>query len=131
MNWFTIYIFTRLDSINDGIGALFLVPAVLGGIVLGFCGTNYLLDLDFVDDTERWEKKFPVIKKWYKRLIIYLIVVGFIWIITPNTKEFAAIYLIPKIVNNEQVQQVPDKALNILSMKLDEWINDLNPKESK
>jgi hypothetical protein len=43
----------------------------------------------------------------------------------PTTEEMAAIYLLPKIANNEQVQQVPDKAMQLLNGKLDEWIADV------
>jgi len=43
-------------------------------------------------------------------------------ILTPNLKEMAAIYLIPKVVNNEQVQQIPQKGLELLELQLNKWI---------
>ena len=62
------------------------------------------------------------------------ILVGFILslmvaVFIPSTKEYVAIYLIPKIVNNEQVQQIPEKAMNILNSKLNEWITDQHKKK--
>ena len=51
--------------------------------------------------------------------------------LVPSTKEFAAIYLIPKIANNEQVQKVPDNLLKLLNAKLEDWINDVGKKEQK
>ena len=50
-----------------------------------------------------------------------------LWILAalcPSTKEMAAIYLIPKIANNQHIQQIPDKALTVLEKYLDEWIKD-------
>lgn len=47
----------------------------------------------------------------------------------PSTKELAAIYLIPKIVNNEQVQKIPDNALKLLNGKLEQWIKDMGEKK--
>ena len=47
----------------------------------------------------------------------------------PNTKQMAAIVILPKIINNEQVQQMPDKILNLGL----EWLEELRPniKDSK
>lgn len=41
----------------------------------------------------------------------------------PTTKEMAAILIIPKIVNNEKVQGLPDKVMGLA----DAWIEDLKP----
>ena len=48
----------------------------------------------------------------------------------PNSNQVAAIYLLPKIANNEQVQQIPDKALKLMEGKMDEWLDGLR-KEKK
>ncbi len=53
--------------------------------------------------------------------IICLLIAIFI----PSSKTIAAMYLIPKIANNEIVQQIPDKAMNALNLKLDAWIDDM------
>jgi hypothetical protein len=45
----------------------------------------------------------------------------------PSTKEAAAIIIIPKIVNNEKVQQIPSKLMDLAN----EWLDALKPKDSK
>ena len=42
----------------------------------------------------------------------------------PSTKQMIAIITIPKIVNNEQVQEMPDNALKLINKKLREWAED-------
>ena len=39
----------------------------------------------------------------------------------PNTKQMIAIITIPKIINNEQIQDMPDNALKLINKKLKEW----------
>lgn len=46
-------------------------------------------------------------------------------ILTPNTKQMAAILILPKIANNEQVQEIPGKLLDLA----DDWIEELKPEE--
>lgn len=47
---------------------------------------------------------------------------------TPSTKEICAIYAVPAIMNNENVQKIPDMVLELGI----EWLEELRPnKESK
>jgi len=50
-------------------------------------------------------------------------------IFTPKLEEIAAIYLIPKLVNNESVQEIPEKALDLLEAQLDKWIAGIKDEE--
>jgi len=69
-----------------------------------------------------------------KKLIVTTIIAIPFWIgaiLVPTTKEAVAIYMIPKIANNEQVQKLPDNAMKFLNGKLEAWINDMADKEKK
>lgn len=46
------------------------------------------------------------------------------WLI-PTTKEMVAILVVPKIANNEKIQQLPDNLLNLVN----DWIKELEPKK--
>jgi len=65
-----------------------------------------------------------IIKPIMKKLVAAVVVLWLLTALWPSTKEMAAIYLIPKIANNEHVQKIPDKALTVLNKYLDEWIKD-------
>jgi len=63
--------------------------------------------------------------------IVLGFILGAVNTLTPNSKGLAAIYLVPKFVTNERVQQLPDKALDMLNLKMDQWVNDLKAGEKK
>lgn len=45
----------------------------------------------------------------------------------PNTKQAAAIYVLPRVVNNEQLQQLPNKLLELSN----EWLDELKPRKEE
>jgi hypothetical protein len=117
-----IYWITRLDAIN----ALALISAMIIGVCVSLGSVPVIVDSLWEDDD--W---WPTVKRLYQ-VFITLFVLSLITVtLVPSTKEFAAIYLIPKIANNEQVQKVPDNLLKLLNAKLEDWINDVGKKEQK
>jgi len=56
------------------------------------------------------------------RISILFSICGVVALFTPSSRTLAAMYLIPQITANEQVQQLPTKAMKVLDGKLDEWL---------
>lgn len=119
-----IYWLTRLDGIRDIFGITLIVIISIGIGVL--CGAPFLID--------SWDK----VKKSFKRWAIIGGTISFICMLAlifiPTTKEFAAIWLIPKIANNEQIQKIPNNAVLLLNKKMEQWIDAQlaeKPKEEK
>ena len=120
MTWQMVYWITRLDAIrcvSIGVAILLAITVVVLFVMgVSFCG----------DRTSASEDK--TIRRQYRKvtvrcmfpLIFLLFLIAFI----PSTKEACAIYLIPKVVNNEEVQKVPNNALKLLNAKLEEWIDE-------
>ncbi len=126
MSWWFIYWITRLGDIRATAGVtlfIFAWPTVI------FIGLYLWAKLD----NESWSDSVSVedTLKYFGRFaaLSFLIVLFSLSILTfvPRAKEAAAIYLIPKMVNNEAVQEIPGDAVKLLQLKLDEWINDLSP----
>jgi hypothetical protein len=46
-------------------------------------------------------------------------------IMFPTTNQMATIIVAPKIINNEQIQQIPEKLLELGNKQIDKWINGL------
>jgi len=113
---FDVWLFTRLDIIRELSILLFCVMLIVGGILSG---------VRFIDEDEmvtKWWNKH----KWFIRgYIAIFLIASASMILMPSSKQAAAIYLIPKIVNNEDVQNLPGKLGQIAHGKLDEWIEDL------
>ena len=112
----TIYWITRLDSIQAGCGIVLIV----GMIVAFFLGIGAIL----ITIESEWDGCWPVYKAVIRWMLIICVPAMLIGVATPSTKQAVAIYLIPKIANNEQIQQVPENALRLLNSKLEEWIQD-------
>jgi hypothetical protein len=114
-----IYWITRLD----GIGEMLAGIAAIGFMVMVCTAIFYAF---WIDDKCR-EERGPHWKR-YRMALATLFCVSFMGvslrIMTPTTKEFAAIYLLPKIANNEQVQKVPENLLKLLNTKMEAWIQD-------
>ena len=114
-----IYWIVMLDNIKYMIEVI----TIIVGVLVIFAGVGggifFSCQLDF-----EWDKFKPY---FIKSLKYYVITVIFISILIaaqafiPNTKQMIAIITIPKIINNEQIQDMPDNALKLINKKLKEW----------
>ena len=111
-----IYWITRLDSLQPLFG-LTAMALALATIMLAFHASI----------SSQWGE----MRRWIVVTTISTVMFIVLAILTPSTKEYAAIYLLPKIANNKQVQKLPDNAIKFLNAKMEAWINDLGSKEDK
>jgi len=117
-----IYWITRLDGIKEC-----FVPLVIIGVVGTICffiggAVNY-----FSDDKPLGKKIWSFLFITIPVLLIGMASAALI----PSTKTAIAIYAIPKIANNESVQQIPVNFAKLINAKLQEWMVDVDiaPKE--
>lgn len=106
-----IYWITRLDSV-----CMFL-------IAIGFVLLMLIIFFPLIAEVALELEKQSIVK-CELLLSASLLLVCLCGVFVPSTKEFAAIYLIPKIANNEQMQKIPDNAAKLLNVKMEEWIKD-------
>ena len=109
MTHWTMYWFTRLDSLQGlsiamavGAGMLLFVLAMISDIV----GKPYLKD------------------HWVKVVCAGLFAIT-VTVMVPTQKEAAVIWLIPKMVNNEQLNTITKNSLSILEEKTKVYLEDL------
>jgi len=48
----------------------------------------------------------------------------FLAIFLPSTKQFAVIYLTPKVVNNEDVRELAGDGMKVMKHKLQQWLDE-------
>lgn len=111
---FIIYIIGIVDGLKFFSTILAGVAFIV--IILGY----FFIYLDTHPNYDEYIEVFNRIKHLFIIPIFFAILAGF----TPNSRTIAAMYLVPKLINNEQVNQFPDKALKLLNNKLDEWIQE-------
>lgn len=102
----TVYWITRLDSIQS----FFVIVAILSTIAAAIYTLANVIEL------ERYPPRLGAIVAF-----VGLFAAGAT--LTPTTKQACAIYLIPKIANNESVQEVGGD----LKALAREWLEELRP----
>lgn len=115
MDYFLFYLILRLDTLSSTSIILAIVAGVVFAVTLFICATNYNSDTD--------KKTRKAAKPW---AISFGIVFAFTLLFAvglPSTKQAAVIYCLPKIVNNEQVQKMPNNLLKLANQWIDEHID--------
>lgn len=115
MNYLLLYFILRLDVLSSTIFAVAVVTGILFAIAL-LC---FMLN---PEDMPGAKLIRDASKPWLKGLGIPFVIAIFLIIMIPDTKQAAVIYCLPKIVNNEQVQKIPEKLLDLSNTWLDEKI---------
>lgn len=95
--WF-LYLWTRLDSLAFASGLFATLFLIVGGVYLVFFAVAY-----FSDDIP--EEKMPTIVRLNKWVIGIFLTLSFMTLSIPSSKDAAIIYIIPKIANNENIQE--------------------------
>jgi hypothetical protein len=111
-----VYLLVKLTAI----GTFFGVTA----IILGSCGFVGTVMYALEAESYRPSKNLKTWKPYLKNAWIGTVIFAILCVATPTTKQAAVIWLLPKIVNNEQVQAVPEKALKLLNKQMDEWLEE-------
>ena len=117
MTHFNMYLFTRLDILNNLLWGLF---------ILGVCVGVFFV---FIDETPEISDETSLDSKKITKLDILLVA----WVVfpflllaaVPTQKEAAAIWLVPKIVNNEQLNSVAADTFDIIEVKTREYLLEL------
>lgn len=103
MTEFDVWLLMMLDPFRN----FMLVTSIISIVFFLFMGLYQAIEKD--------EYKFLLIHKKKLTLVLFWILLSNI---IPSTKQAVAIILIPKIINNEKVQEIPVKLLNIVDKKL-------------
>lgn len=119
-----IYWITRLDSMNDTLGGFIVLLSVVIAVLFFIWMFSSIAGSDCGEDDDNNIRARKCIKPMiWLNIALVLVIVAKVFV--PTTKEAAAMVVLPKIVNNEKVQQIPDKVLDLgLS-----WLEELKPKK--
>jgi len=111
-----VYWITRCDKIYDTVTLMGLISMAFFLISCG-CAFGLLCE----SHQEKWRKL--LLRKLSPVSLVCGVVLLTIGMLVPTTKEMCAIIAIPAVVNNEQVQEIPDKIVDLAG----EWIDELRP----
>ena len=111
-----IYWITRLDYLHNTMETMFTLS-----IIIAVLCTFVLLIWSVCDEDPKIIKKYV---RYPVMVMVFAAVVSFLYCFFPSTKEAIAIYAVPKIVANEDVQQIPENAARFINTKLQEWVGE-------
>lgn len=119
MNTFTLFMILKADDV--GLMFTLLLFACIGGII-----TLWIRHAVLCDCYSRDEDEIKQNLLWIKQLFIAGIACIIVGTALPSTKQLAALYALPKIQKaykeNNNINQIPDKILQLANKKLDEAI---------
>lgn len=120
MSMFTLYLFVMLDNIG--------VLSVIFSFVLAVAFLILIICLEDAIGEEYKNKIKSLMKKVFAFAIFFILMATLL----PNTKQMAFIYIVSNLSQNKQVKgigekaiQIPDKALEVLNLKLDEYMKEM------
>ena len=106
-----------LIGVADHVRVFFVVSLlIIAGIFLLFLA-RYLVE----------DKKVPC----SGALAFSTVLFSFLSIFTPSSKTLAAMYVIPAVVNNEQIQNIGKNGLESLELLTKQWVYELREGKSK
>ena len=119
-----IYWLMQLDSICTFID----VVAFFGSLLL-FIAIAVRIAWKTEERYGDYKKLYEITTPYYKIISVIVPIFVLINIFIPNTKTVAAMILMPPIVNNEQVQQIPDDILTFVRSVIKEYTFDNKEKK--
>lgn len=135
MSAWELYLFIKLDAIIALATTLMTPCYIVGTLTLIAWLVLWVVPYGGEESTTKDIERLKIQCGNIRRPIFKILLCTFIvWLplrlastLLPTTKEMAIIYVVPKIINNEIVSNIPDKLLNLSS----EWIEELRPKNVK
>ena len=122
---FQIYLFGLLLNLKAD-------SAFLGFLMIWVCvglGIAWLMAKD-KDAFEELSEYTVSIAKWFKRAVITLVCLILTCIFAPTKEIATAMFVVPPVVNNEKVQELPQNVLDFVNGWLKENTHKVQPEES-
>jgi hypothetical protein len=123
-----MYWILKLDNIISFFSCMqdaFCFLLIIGGIFLaiGFLllkGCQLLGDDDEKAAARKISKEMlPAVFKIFMLIVLIWIISSICCVFMPTTKQAAAIYFVPKVINNKQIQKMPNKLVMLANSWMD------------
>jgi hypothetical protein len=128
MDTFLVYLIFVAEGIKNVLVGRWMVLFGLAGASLLLAGIIYTFRKISDEGIKQWSQEdesnytrfCPKFKKWGLTLIILSFTMGLLASAIPTAKQSAVIYIVPKIINNENMNQIPDNLAKLVNEGLKE-----------
>lgn len=117
-----LYLITQCDHVREGLG--FIMAAF---VACGFAVLVALLITTFALDEKHESDRMVSLRRAQRKFLFFTFLTllafsltAFVRQFIPTTSEMAAILVLPRIINNEKVQELPGNVLDLAN----EWIKE-------
>jgi hypothetical protein len=86
----------------------------------------------FVATDPDYAENAKKVNKYSRKFVVAGFIGTLLYTFLPTTEQAAVIYLVPKIVNNEQIQNITGDGLEVLQLHIKRYLEELktaNPKK--
>jgi TctA family transporter len=91
---------------------LFVLLPNFGLLCAIICALSLILSIFVLVDSKKEDRKYGIF------LFSVFVISGFITFLVPTQKEIAIIYLAPKIMNNQVIQQIPAEIMKFIDKQI-------------
>jgi len=124
INAFDIYLISQLDTFVTWFRIFGIISMMVGVPLIAAYVCEVILD----SHIPTGEEEVLFLNKC-RKIGKILIVISCIFITTsiflPSSKTAVAMFVVPKIVNNEDIQEMPQNVFKLMNEKLKEWTKDV------
>src|ERR1035437_1056579 len=135
MNWFQIYMFTRLESITTMVNPIAIIATIVA--VCSYIGwkiskTNYdvMVQQNKEYYADGWKFWIDMWRLFFRISLPASIVSIILFLAVPTQKEMAAIYLVPRVTQSDaakELEKLPVDVSKLLRLKVEQYINEVVP----
>lgn len=134
MDAWTVYLICMLDSAKaffGSIGVVLILASISFGIALVVTIFEESDSSVRIEDREAAKNRRPFLAKATPISIFLCTLMFTLSSFLPSTKQAIAIYTIPKITQNKQIENISEKSLDLVEEKLNSYLEDLKSKEEE
>jgi hypothetical protein len=117
MSSFVLFLILILDNIINTFSLIAMISLFLIFILIVFISICWTINAG--GDGEIATETINKFKFYLKFSVFYVIAVSILSTIMPTSKQMMIVYFVPRIINNEQVQQIPQKILSYIDQKFE------------
>lgn len=116
-------------GILDGVKWFFAVMIFISALYLILIKFSTLQkkDMGETETDDEKKKRNRLVAKVFSALVLFALLFS----ITPSTKLAAAMFVIPAIANNENLQNIGENTLNGLEKLTEQWLQELSEGDKK
>ena len=115
---FQTYLIVILDNVRTTLHVLAVLSGLFTLICMGFFAGNAIDEVDT-----------NTVLKWFKRGLAFFLLSIFLSTVLPSTNKMIAITVIPKIVNNKDIQDISNETIKAIGLLINEEIDNVKKRK--